>query len=373
LAFQRVNPTNPYSAGQMGRTVAIDNDWAVSVAPGDEQRGTDAGAAYVMRRTNTNWAITQKLIPSTLAASNQLTGAAISGNTLVLSAPLANNATGAAWIYQFNGSQWVEVKTLVPPTTLSLFGASLAVSGTNVAVGAPRANLGGGALSGAVYIFSGANWNSLTTLGPSGTNQTRGEFGTSIAYSGSVLAVGAPFPNSATVREEAVYIFDNNSLQRKISNALNAAHRFGFAVALDGANLVVGAPYHTNERGLAYLYQSAGGQFPATATRQYVLADPNQDDVDHFGYSVAVKGTRVVIGAPDKAEGAPKFGAAYLFGTAATTQLFKIRSPAVDRDADSFSYSIGISADGWLVSGALNDEHQAGIDNSGSTYFVRLP
>ncbi len=144
-------------------------------------------------------------------------------------------------------------------------------------------------------------------------------------------------------------------------------------MALDGANLVVGAPYHTNERGPAYLYQSAAAQFPATATRQYVLADPNQDDVDHFGYSVAVKGTRVVIGAPDKAEGSPKFGAAYLFGTAATTQLFKIRSPAADRDADSFSYSIGLSADGWLVSGALNDEHQAGIDNSGSTYFVRLP
>jgi hypothetical protein len=373
LAFQRMNPTNPYSAGQMGRTVAIDNDWAVSVAPGDEQRGQDAGAAYVMRRTNTTWAITQKLIPSTLAAGNQLTGAAISGNTLVLSAPLANSSTGAAWIYQFNGSQWVEVKTLVPPTTLSLFGASLAISGTNVAVGAPWANLGGGRLSGAVYVFSGADWNSLTTLGPSGSTLISGEFGTSIAYSGTQLVVGAPFPNSATTRLEAVYIFDNNTLQRKITNTANAAHRFGFAVALDGANLVVGAPYHTNERGIAYLFQSAAGQFPATATRQYVLADPNQDDIDHFGYSVAVKGTRIVVGAPDKAEASPKFGAAYLFGTGATTQLYKIRSPAVDRDADSFSYSIGLSADGWLISGALNDEHQAGIDNSGSAYLVRLP
>lgn len=374
LPTQRVNPSTLYDTGQMGRSVAIDGEWAVATAPGDEERGVDAGAAFVFRRTGTTWAQTQKIIPSNLAAGHLLTGVALSGNLMVLSAPLANSASGLAWIYQYNGTSWTEVQTLTPPTAGALFGAAVAVSGSTVAIGAPRANNGAGLNSGAVYLFSGAGFNSMTTLNPSGNNLVRGEFGTSLAMSGTTLAVGAPFPSSVTAREEAVYIFTNGALANKISHTVNATDRFGFSVSLDGNALLVGAPNHTAERGLAYYFSNAVGVTASSAnTRTYVLADPNNMDKDHFGYSVALKGGRVLVAAPDKAESAPKFGAVYLFDTTAATQRFKIRSRLGDRSADSFGFSIGVSADGWLFSGALNDESTAGIDNSGSGYFIDLP
>jgi FG-GAP repeat len=387
-ATQRVNPTAPYyNAGQMGRTVAIDNDWAVATAPGDEFAAVDAGAAYVLRRTGTTWAVFQKLVPSNISTSDSLSSAAISGTTLVLGAPLFNTPagvagpdgdipdTGAAWVYQFNGTQWVQVKTFTSPSGASSnFGSAVAVSGSNIAISAPKANLGGGTRSGAVYLYSGANWDTVISFAPAGGATAQGEFGTSVALSGNNLVVGAPFPNAATTRDEAVYIYNiSNSTSQKIlnpGNIANARNRFGYSLSIDGTNLLVGAPYHTNERGIAYLYRSTNGTFASAPALQYVLSDPNNDDVDRFGTTVAIKGTRVVVGAPDKDV---KVGAAYLYNTTANTQLFKLQAPLADRSASSFSSSIGISADGWLVSGAMNDEHDANIDNSGSVYFVRLP
>src|SRR5690606_27809634 len=57
LPTQRVNPTTPYSAGQMGNTVAADGNWALAIAPGDEEAGQDAGAAFVMRRNGNTWSV----------------------------------------------------------------------------------------------------------------------------------------------------------------------------------------------------------------------------------------------------------------------------------------------------------------------------
>ena len=103
------------------------------------------------------------------------------------------------------------------------------------------------------------------------------------------------------------------------------------------------------------------------------MQDPNANDVDRFGTSVTVSGNRVLASAPDKAEGQPKFGAVYLYNTSVAAQQYKIRAPAADRGQDSFGHDIAVSSDGWLISGALNDEVLGGQDNAGAVYFVDLP
>lgn len=371
LATQRVNPAPGYMTGQMGNVVAIDETRAVATAPRDEDIVADGGAAYVMTRSGANWSITDKLYPSNLAAGDNLTAAAISGNTIVLGAPFANNFIGRAWVFQFDGANWNEVSQLEPPANQGAFyfGAALAISGGNVAVGAPLSN----AETGAVYIYNAANGALVTSLGPSGANIAQGSFGYSLAYSGNTLAVGAPSPNAFVNRNESVYVFVNNVLQRRITQAAGMFYRFGYSVSLDGNNLAVGAPYFGDSEGRAYLYRAVNGQFPAAATLTYEMNDPNNDDVDRFGTSVTVKGGRVLASAPDKAEGQPKFGAVYLYNTTVNTQQFKIRAPAGDRGSDSFGHSIGVSTDGWLISGALNDEVVGGADNAGAVYFVDLP
>jgi hypothetical protein len=321
------------------------------------------------------WVITAKLMPTGLGASTILSAVALSGNTIALGSISANGGMGGVWVFQYNGSAWVQSRAFTGPAIASNFGRAVAVSGDVVAVGAPSQNLNGnGTRSGGVYAYSISGGNLLATLAPvsqaTGDVVLQGEFGTSLAFSGSRLAVGAPFPNSSTSRSEAVYIYDNLVLTKKIRNTANAVHRFGYAVSLDGNNLAVGAPYYNSRVGRAYLYVN-NGTFPDAPTITYNIPDPNNTDIDSFGAAVTVRGTRFIASAPSKAEAQINFGAAYLYSTSANTNIRKIRSYAADRSADQFGYSVGVSADGWLISGALNDD-QNEADNSGAVYFVNV-
>jgi hypothetical protein len=378
LPTQRLNPDSLYQRGQLGTSVAIEGEWALAAAPEDATVAAQAGAGFLYRRQGSTWAQVQKLIPSGLPAQSRIETVALSSDMAALGAPTANGGRGRVWVFTRSGDLWSELKELTAPANAVSFGRSLAVNGGRVVVGAPGSNEGDGTLAGAAYLFSGAGINALTVLRPQGGTTARGQFGRSVAMSGGILAIGAPFNlNTATPRQEAVYVFDagNGAFVQKITNADAAADYFGFSVSLDGGNLLVGSPYWDARQGRAHLF-TRGTAFPgtvATATRTYVAADPTDGDVDSFGYSVAVRGARVLIGTPDRPEAVPKIGATYLFGTAAATQLFKIRARQADRGANSFGYSIGVSLDGWLMVGALNAESNLDIPDSGSVFFVALP
>lgn len=384
----RSNPPTPYAAGQLGASVATDGIWAVASSPNDEQSGlVDSGAAYFYRYNGTAWSLFAKKIPSTILAASQLGAVAISGNTAVVGAGLHNNGTGKAWVYQFNGTDWIQISELAAPTPVlgELFGSTVAIANGIIAVAAPR-NAVNGSQSGAVYLFSASNFSFLQALAPSIDSQIAGdvlaggEFGTSMVFAGDTLAVGAPFANASVNRKEAVYIFKNNGgfiLSQKIVNADGNANKyFGRSLAIDGNNLLIGAPFCNGNAltqvGRAYIYNRAtsAALFGATFT---TLNPADAGNNDHFGHSVALAGNSVLVGAPDKTfDQMAKVGAVYLFNLSGAQQ-FKIRSRLGDRDNDSFGVSIGVS-NGWLISGAFNDEDpNSGVLNAGAIYFVDIP
>jgi len=72
-------------------------------------------------------------------------------------------------------------------------------------------------------------------------------FGNSVAFSGDTLVVGAPADDVSPFIAQAVYVFtrtgDTWSQQARLSASNpDSQDRFGFSVALDGVTLVVGAP-----------------------------------------------------------------------------------------------------------------------------------
>src|SRR5687768_13331306 len=84
------------------------------------------------------------------------TALAISGNTVIVGDKeddLAGANAGAAYIYSFDATQWNLTQTLRPDDLVAddQFGTSVAIDGTRVVIGAPRAG-GGIVRHGAAYV-----------------------------------------------------------------------------------------------------------------------------------------------------------------------------------------------------------------------------
>lgn len=130
----------------------------------------------------------------------------------------------------------------------------------------------------------------------------RGDFGESVCISGDYAIVGS----EKDVRDEkilgAAYIFkhqgDSWVQQAKlIASDAAADDNFGCSVAIDGDYAVVGADEDDDgydAAGSAYVFKRVGDTWSQVAKLH--AFDPNTRD--HFGTSVAISGTKIVVGAP---------------------------------------------------------------------------
>ena len=128
-----------------------------------------------------------------------------------------------------------------------------------------------------------------------------------------------------------------------------AADVIGYSVAISGTTAIVGAFTETvgsNEgQGSANIFTSNG----ATWSFYQQLADPNDDQNDWFGYSVAISGTTAVVGAP-YTPAASAFGEAYVFTDVGGTWSKTTDLTASDEaDGDEFGFSVAISGNTVVV------------------------
>ena len=97
--------------------------------------------------------------------------------------------------------------------------------------------------------------------------------------------------------------------QAKLTASDGAANdAFGFSVAVSGDTVVVGAPVDTiganATQGSAYVFVAPPGGFPGALTETAKLTASDGAANDAFGSSVAVSGDTVVVGAPGDTIGA---------------------------------------------------------------------
>jgi hypothetical protein len=176
--------------------------------------------------------------------------------------------------------------------------------------------------SGAVYVFTrtGATWSQQAYIKSSNTGTTD-YFGRSVALSGDTLAVGAYGEASNTTGIDgnqadnsapgsgAVYVFTrtgttwSQQAYIKASNA-EAYDYFGYSVALSGDTLAVGAYAEAGGSGAAYVFTRTG----ATWSQQAYIKASNTGAIDFFGTSVALSGDTLVVGAEGEASNATGIG-----------------------------------------------------------------
>ncbi len=358
-AFQQAKLTAADGAAndQLGWSVAISKSTAVVGAPG---KNVNAGAAYVFVRSGTAWSQQAEL---TAAASDRFgTSVAISGSTVVVGAVGNAGGTGAVYVFVRSGTAWSRRAELTAADAASgdAFGFSVAISGSTMAVGAPNKN----SQTGAVYVFvhSGTAWSQQAEL-TAADGAANDSFGTSVAISGSTVVVGTPGKNSNT---GAAYVFVRSGTAWSQQAELTAADAasgdsFGFSVAISGSMVVVGAYGKNSGIGAAYVFVRSGTAWSQQA--ELTAADGAAND--SFGFSVAISGFRVVVGTPGKNSNT---GAVYVFVPSGTAWSQQAELTAADAaSGDIFGFSVAISGS-TAVAGARNKN-----SFTGAAYAFAVP
>lgn len=147
-----------------------------------------------------------------------------------------------------------------------------------------------------------------------------------------------------------------------------AGQLFGYAVAMDGDTAVVGArgDDHAGDfSGAAYVFRrEANGWMEEGKLVAYDSAAGH-----NFGYSVAVSGDRVVVGARGDGHAGSLSGSAYVFERSGGVWRMPIKIVASDASVgDLFGESVAIHGD-RIVVGARGDDHAGRL--SGSAYVFR--
>ena len=148
---------------------------------------------------------------------------------------------------------------------------------------------------------------------------------------------------------------------------------FGFSVAIAGDTAVVGSlldNIDTNaNQGSAYVFVRSG----TTWTEQQKLTAADGAAGDEFGWSVAVAGDTAVVGALlDNSDTNGDQGSAYVFVRSnGTTWTEQQKLTAADGAAnDGFGWSVAIAGETIIV-GALDDDTGTNIDQGSAYIFVR--
>ncbi len=234
-----------------------------------------------------------------------------------------------------------------------------------------------------IFLYDGSQWLPLMTAGNSagilpetvrGNDVEGGDgFGVSVAISGNYAIVGALSDSDG---RGSAYIFFRNggkwTQQAKLTAGDGAVDDyFGGSVAIDGDYAVVGAygddiltsnpPIIINyeDRGSIYIFQRNG----ASWTQQTELTSTVAVSSLWFGFSLAMDGNRIAVGA--NGDGA---GSAYVYQRSGSLWIFQQRITAADGvTGDAFGNSIDISGN-YLVIGAPWDDN-ATKTNAGSAYI----
>ena len=249
------------------------------------------------------------------------------------------------------------------------FGISVGIDGATVVIGAYKAGVGG-----AVYVYrttnGGVTYSQVAKLTAADAAMAD-YFGYSVAIDGNTIVVGAYGDGSGAVTagEGSVYVFrtTNGVAYSQVAkfSATDTAYGdwFGYSVAIDGEKIVVGAPYKSSRTGAAYVFRTSDG---GATYGQVAKLKANDGRVrDLFGWSVAIAGGTVVIGAYD----AGTAGAAYVYRTTdgGATDVTKLTA-GWGAYGDQFGRSVAIDGD-TIVAGAPGDRGVG--SNSGSVSVLQ--
>lgn len=327
----------PVVGGRFGGAVSLSNDGSRLIVG---RRSIGAGAAYVYDWNGTAWV----QVGSTLngVSNNDQFGAAVAispnGDRIAIGATNdGTTLTGQVDIYDWNGTAWV----LVGVPIVGLGGDNLAEAfqfsdnGNRLVMGAPINNTPGTFTGVArVYEWNGAVW---TQLGSDIYGDNNNDFLTDVSISGSGnrIAVGIPTLGGGNMSGYArVYDWNGTNWIQAGSDitGLNNEGNVGYAVYLsqDGNRLACSARSSFSSAGVVKIYDWSGTEWIQThCTIRGVSGDVIGTDL-----SLSSDGMLLAIGAPTN--GASKLG---------FVQVYELNDTSIDSDSDGVNDVVDLDDD----------------------------
>lgn len=200
------------------------------------------------------------------------------------------------------------------PGSEDYFGYDVACSGEVSVVGAPRGV--NPTAPGFAGIFRGLDFASEQEVQAS-DGFTGDAFGFAVDVQGETLLVGAPATSGVAPASGAAYVFRERGgawieVARLAPSDGALFDAFGFSLALSGPRLAVGAPFadHSGlvDAGAVYIFEEVGGAW----VESHKLSAPDAVSFDNFGWSVGLRGDRLACGAPGVDQMGGLSGSVYL-------------------------------------------------------------
>lgn len=406
----------------------------------------------IVLRPLTSWAATNPISQiAFIKASNPDTGdsfgysVAISGNLLAIAAfteasnaigvdgiQTDNSATGAGAVYVYvrENGQWKQDAYVKAINTglLDHFGASVALSGNTLVVGAPledsyplgapdpinNDNLED---SGAAYVYvrTGGTWSFQAMLKAGNGARLSREFGYSVAIDGDIIVVGArqerntgtginpPYQTFYGNLNGAAYVFQRSGTSWNEVAYIkppyvpkDGSYMFGEKVGVSGKNIFVNAVRDASAaRGIngdmtqdptkfvsgavfAYRLEPGGLVFDA------FIKSSNSDPGDGFGWDLSASGDTLVVSAINEDSDATGLngaqgnsttkadsGAVYIFdrGASGWVQSAYLKAPATGAK-DIFGRALSLSGDALAVSSVSKVSGPEGSKNYPGTVYL---
>lgn len=297
-----------------GFAVDVSDAIALVGAKYDDDGELDGGTAFLFDCVT--GAQLFQLIPDDLERHDHFgTSVAIGSGLAVAGAPAHRHGQiecGAAYLFDVEtGEQLAELLPDFPEEDLE-FGAAVAISGNHVLVGTSyRLGLG------AAFLFDvsdRANPLLISTLRASQGGPSD-RFGSALAIDGRWAVVGAPYDPTQGQYAGAAYLFglSNPAAPQQVARLLRRGGGgydfFGKTVALSGTKAMVGAWFHDDKGRMthtAYLYDARTG----AELVEFMSGDPFDRG---FGRSVALHGARALVGSNDDYSNQTSWGSVYVF------------------------------------------------------------
>ena len=375
-----VNASNVFegiSEDAFGAAVAISGNTVAVGAPDRDDIGGNSGAVYIYVNDSGSWTLEQKLLAKDGALNDNFGfSLALEGNRLIIGSRRGGGSgapqSGAVYVYERSGKVWTRTKKLDPANTgfEDFFGYSVALYHDYALVGAPQVDGVGGKTGAAfLYQYNGADWVLLKEFLPA-VGTTNDFFGAAVALlppTGvfSVTALVAAWDDNEADGENdgAVYAYvdpDPNSgqpwgLQAKLTASDQMpGDTFGFSLSTAGQRAFIGAPFRSDKcanSGAVYVFNRHSGVWCEEA----IVTPFDKNAGQLFGYSVAAWDETVAIGSAYDDDGGDYSGSAYVYSYQGSTWDPQMKFVPDDTAASQLvGFSVGLEGD-VAVAGAIGD------------------
>lgn len=326
---QRIDRPNGL-AHRFGEAISLSGDRAI-IGAAEQRNGValDAGAVYSYRRVGGTW-VEEAVFMASDPATGERFGRTISldGNVALIGVSLVDCADGencgAAYVFRYDGTDWIEEAKLTDPAAAASdgFGGSVSLDGDVALIGATQTDCPAGIFCGVAYVFrfNGSDWVEEARLTGADTGPTD-RFGSSVSLDANIAVVSATgddCPDGGACGAAYVFRFNGSNWveEAKFTSPERVeADRFGRAVAAQGNTLVVTsldkfACGSMSGCGAGYLFHYNGVTWDEAG--KLVASDLALGGFfGFFDRGVAISGDLVAIGAYRAPCGASQCGAVY--------------------------------------------------------------